>query len=109
MKYRVVVMPEARASIDACIDYIANERQAPESATRFLERVYRAIAALETFPEGAPLAPEDAYRTYEIRVRIVGEWLVLFNINEPTSRVRVIGFRHGRQRPLNRELPANPG
>lgn len=108
MKYHVEVMPIAEAANDAFIDFIANERQQPINAARVLQRIRSIIDRLESFPHAAGFAPENEYKDYEIRMRLVANCLLLFNVDEDSRTVRVIGFRHSSRLPRPDELPEDP-
>lgn len=105
MIYQVLVTPVAEAAIERYIDYIKSDLRSPLTAERVLRRVYAAIAKLEVFPHAAGRAPEDEHRDYLIRFRMVGQCLILFNVDDRIRTVRVIGFRHGSQEPRIEDLP----
>jgi len=44
-------------------------------------------------------------RDYEIRMRIVSSYLLLFTVDKVNHRVQVIAFRHGSQLPIPGDLP----
>ncbi len=85
--------------------YIAIDRQAPLNASRWLEQVWDAIDGLEEMPNRHNLAPENDYKPYEVRRALVGDYLVLFTIDNSAGKVWVIGFRHGSRLPRPDELP----
>jgi hypothetical protein len=84
--------------------YIAVECQAPLNASRWLEQVWDAIDGLEYLPNRHNLAPESAFKSYEVRRALVGDYLILFTIDEAAAKVWVIGFRHGSRLPRPEEL-----
>ena len=104
MKYRVRVDDGAARSIAEYAKYLAVDQQAPQAAQSMLERIWDAIDSLEQWPKRFPLAPENEYRVYEIRMAIVASSLLLFVVSDEERLVKVIGFRHGRQRPIS-DLP----
>jgi toxin ParE1/3/4 len=105
MIYRVEVSGNAKAAIREYVHFIAVERKAPISAERWLAKVWDAIDSLEYFPHRCQFAPENELTPYEVRMRRVGDYLLLFTINEATNTVHIISFRHGRKLPLT-DLPA---
>jgi plasmid stabilization system protein ParE len=107
MKYRVELSQFARDAIHEYVRFIAIERQSPLNAERWLQKVWEAIDSLESLPYRCPLAPENEHREYEIRMRIVGDYLLLYTIDEPNKTVHILGFRHGRRLPDPTELPEN--
>lgn len=105
MSYRVLITPSARAAMLEQARYIAVDCQAPENAAHWLERVFDAAETLAELPGRCMVAPEDAFRDYEIRRLLIGSYLMLFTIVEEEKTVWVIGFRHGRRLPRPEELP----
>ena len=105
MKYAVEITDTAFEAIRAQARYIAVDRRAPMNASRWLKKVWAAVAGLETFPRRHNLAAEDAYKAYEVRRALVGDYLILFTVDDPAGKVWVIGFRHGSRLPRPDELP----
>jgi plasmid stabilization system protein ParE len=105
MNYRVVLQDGAIRAIEKHARYIAEEKESPLNAERWLTKVLRAVDTLQQFPHRCPPAPEDDYRDYMIRMLVVQNCLLLYTVDEPLKVVHVIGFRHGRQKPLADELP----
>jgi len=103
--YRVEISSEALAGVEQFLDYIAMSQQSPVNAERWWRKASKAVESLRYFPHRCPLAPENEFRDYEIRAQIVAPCLFLFNIDDANDRVRVIGFRHGRQLPQRDKLP----
>jgi toxin ParE1/3/4 len=108
MRYAVEITDTAMELIREQARYIAIERNAPLNASRWLEKVWDVIDALEVMPARHILAAEDAFKPYEVRRALVGEYLVLFTIDEPARKVWVIGFRHGSRLPRPNDLPDAP-
>ena len=104
----VEITDSAFELIRAQARHIAIECQAPLNASRWLEQVWDVIDGLETMPNRHNLAPESAFKPYEVRRAMVGEYLVLFTIDQSMDKVWVIGFRHGRRLPQPEELPDMP-
>ena len=103
--YSVVVAPIAAEKIAEYGRYIAEASGSSEVAERWIDRVYATIEKLDHFPRRFELAEEDAFRDYEIRRQIIGNYLVLYTIDESRSTIRVVGFRHGARLPRPDELP----
>jgi plasmid stabilization system protein ParE len=104
-KYRVIVLPTVKAIIRSLIVMIATERHAPTAAQRLLSKIKQALVELKTFPHIGPRPPEDDFRPYLIRCRIIGKYLLLYTVNDEKRKVHVIGFRHGAQEPRPGLLP----
>jgi plasmid stabilization system protein ParE len=108
MNYRVIITSEAFAGVERFLDYIAIDQQAPLNAERWWRKALAAVESLEQFPHRGSFAPENEFRSYEIRMLIVDRCLFLYTIEETTRTVRVFGFRHGSQLPRPDELPSDP-
>jgi plasmid stabilization system protein ParE len=101
MRYSVRFTARAKRAIDDYIDYIAHEKQGPINAGRVLGAIENAIDTLEAMPHRCPKAPEDAAVDYTVRMLIVKKTLIiLYRIDKEAKLVTVIGFRHGRQTPV---------
>lgn len=105
MKYRVETTDVARDLIREQARYIAVDRQAPLNAARWLEQVWDAVDGLEQMPARCPLAEEDGTKPYEVRRALVGDYVLLFTIDERARTVWIIGFRHGGRLPRPDDLP----
>lgn len=108
MKYTVEITDAAFEAIRAQARYIAFDCHASLNAARWLEKVWDAVDGLEHMPQRHNLAAEDAHKSYEVRRALVGDYLILFTIDESAGKVWVIGFRHGSRLPRPDELPSEP-
>ena len=110
MTYSVEITDSAFGMIHAAVRYIAEDCKSPLNASRWLEQVWDAVATLEQMPQRFPLAPEDPFKPYEVRRALVGDYLILFNVDDEASKVWIIGFRHGSRTPRPQDLPGSaPG
>ena len=105
MNYRVIITSEALAGVERFLDFIAIYQQSPLFAERWWRKALAAIERLDHFPHRCPLAPENDFRDYAIRMLIVDRCLFLFTVDERMKTVRVIGLRHGSQLPRPDGLP----
>lgn len=105
MPYTVFVTETTKEQIALYAQYISEVCGAPETAQRWIERVYLAIRSLDHHPSRCELAAENSYRDYEIRRLRIGRYLALYTIDETKQIVYVIGFRHGARLPRPDELP----
>lgn len=108
MNYRVEVTPDALDAIRQHVRHIAVELRAPLNAERWLQRVWDAVDSLERFPRRCSLAPDNEQVTYEVRMQTVGDYLLLFTVDDETKTVWVLGFRHGSRLPRRGDLPSAP-
>ena len=108
MRYSVGITDAAFDAIRQHARYIAVDCQSPLNAKKWLQKVFDEIDALEHMPARHNLAPESDFKTYEIRRALIGDYLILFTIDETASMVWVIGFRHGSRLPRPNALPDKP-
>jgi toxin ParE1/3/4 len=100
MKYRIVISPQAFDDLQAFIEYIAVEQNSPMAAARWFDKAWTSVQSLANFPYRCPLAPESKLSKYQIRMLIVDSCLFLYRVEDEKNTVRILGFRHGRQVPL---------
>jgi ParE toxin of type II toxin-antitoxin system, parDE len=108
MKYAVEITDAAFEAIQAQAKYTAIECKAPLNASRWLEQVWDVIDGLEQMPQRHNLAAEDAFKSYEVRRALAGNFLILFTIEQKARKVWVIGFRYGGRLPRPDDLPNQP-
>ena len=107
MKYRVIISTEALSQVEQFLDYISIDQQSPLNAERWWRKALAAVESLDQLPNRCPLAPENEFRDYTIRMLIVDRCLFLYSVLEQHKTVRVIAFRHGSREPRPEELPAD--
>ena len=105
MSYRVIVTPIVGDKILEYGRYIAEQSGSLQVAEKWIGGVYAAIDTLDVFPRRFNLAEEDEHRDYEIRRKVIGNYLALYHIDDAEKKVTVIGFRHGHRLPRPEELP----
>jgi plasmid stabilization system protein ParE len=93
--YQVIILPSAERDIGDAYEWLAEGDE--EAAARWYNRLTELILALDTFPERAPLAPENKYFNQEIREIFHGrrqhKFRILFTVTE--GLVYVLHVRHG--------------
>lgn len=107
IRYSVELTDAAFAAIRDHARHIAVTDHAPETAKRWLERVWDAVDSLEHSPRRAAKAQEDAYVAYEVRQLVVGNHLLLFTVDDDQRTVWILGLRHGHRLPRPADLPAD--
>jgi toxin ParE1/3/4 len=94
MKKKVRILRRAQKDIFEIRNYI--ERDAPQAAERFVDKLISKIEGLENFPEKG-VVPRDAYlQARGYRVLIEGEYLIFYKILN--RQVRVYRVLHGRRK-----------
>ena len=104
MKYKVVIAPEAEQAALETFHYIFE--RAPLAATRWLRDLYRAIDALESFPERCAFAPERLYLEEDLRHLIFKSHRIIFLVDKRRREVQVLDVRHGRRRAIGEPVEA---
>lgn len=99
MGYRLVIAPEAYEELDRFIEYLAVDQQSPVVAAQWLTKALAALRTLKAFPNRCPPAPENEHSRHTIRMLVVDRCLFLYRVDESAQTVRVLRFRHTRQRP----------
>ncbi|WP_168205477.1 type II toxin-antitoxin system RelE/ParE family toxin [Bythopirellula goksoeyrii] len=91
----MIVTSEVFAALDAHIEYIATEKQAPLNAQRWLSKAWAKLQTLKSYPHRCPPAPENEQFEYTVRMLVIDSCLFTFTVDEENRVVRVFGFRHG--------------
>jgi len=104
-EYKVVFHTQAQADLDDAYHNAA--RQAPQTASRWVDRFEQALTTLSRHPERCPLAIETRFTSEEVHEFHFGRrpnvFRVLFWIDG--SRVRVLRIRRASRRSLkSREI-----
>ena len=97
MIYEVFIVPAAKRRIREQAEYIATAQDTPETAARWLARVYDRIDGLAEMPRRSSVAVEDAWCDYEVRSIPIGQFVLFFTILDETRIVWVLHAKHGRQ------------
>ena len=91
-KYQIDIKPTAENDLESRYLQIAEE--SPQNAVRWYLDITEAIEKLDTLAERCPIAPEDTDIQRGIRHLILGNYRVLYLINQ--NVVEVLHIRHGR-------------
>ena len=92
-QYKIDIATEAAKEIEDIYLYIAKDSQ--NNATSWYFAIYDKIQTLKDFPARCPMAFEDRYYEYEIRHLIIGNYRVLYRIQDRT--VQILHVKHGAQ------------
>ncbi len=107
MIYEVLIVPAAKLRIRQQAEYIATEQQAPETAAKWLARVFDRVNGLAEMPRRFAVAVEDAWCDYEVRRIPIGQFVLFFTIVDETRTVWVIHAKHGKQLTQPDDFPAD--
>lgn len=91
-KYRVEIKPTAENDLET--RYLQITEESPKNALSWYMDIISAIEKLDRLAERCPIAPEDQDIHRGIRHLIIGNYRVLYFINDDV--VEVLHVRHGR-------------
>lgn len=97
MEYQVSLTPQATEQMHQTMLYIAKTLQAPQTAKRWADLLYKEIAGLNFMPSRYSLTDEDPWRTYGIHKMPVKNFLVYYLIDEESKNVSVTAVIYGRR------------
>lgn len=97
MKYKVVISEQAASDLRAIFDYIAYELMAGQTALKQLERIEEAVLSLGEMPERNRLYKKEPWRSKNLRVMSVDNYLVLYYPKEEEKTVMVVQVVYGRR------------
>lgn len=93
-RYKVKINPKAIRELDSIYEYLANEKQAPESGKGQVARIKRAILELDTFPQSHQERNEGRYAGKGYRQLIVDNYIAIFRIDENDRIVYVVTVQY---------------
>lgn len=99
MSYEVILPEGPKQEIIEIANYIRQD--SPQAAERWTDRIFDAIATLETFPEAHSYALENRTHSRELRNLLFGKYRIIFFVEQ--MRVIVVSIRHSAR------LPHEPG
>ncbi len=105
MTFEVLIAPAAKRRIRQQAEWIAAAQAGPRVAAEWLARIYDAIDSLQEMPRLYPVASEDAWCEYEVRLLAIGQFVLLFTIIESEQEIWIVHARHGRQLTRSEDLP----
>ena len=106
MKYEVMMTSQAVADLRTVFEYIAYELLAGQTALNQLERLEKAIEDLEEMPERHHVYEKEPWKSRNLRVMPVDNYLVFYIAGKEEKRVTVIRIMYGR-RDIETQLKAH--
>lgn len=101
--YTIDITNQADADLRALFTYIAEDLQAPENAKGQLDRLEEAICKLDQMPERHRRYEKEPWRTRNLRVMPVDNFVVFYTIDDETHTVTIIRVMYG-GRDIEQEL-----
>ena len=85
--------PQAIADIEEIRDYISQELQNPEAAKNILRKISKDAAALKAMPRLGVELRKKTGRDMDGRVLISGQYMLIYEVEEEISVLRVLDTR----------------
>lgn len=95
-KYAVKLLPRVYRDLDGIYAYIAETLTEPVIALKLLDSLEEAIFSLESIPQRGALRKTGAYADRGYRQIFVGNFTVLYRIEETKKYVLIVTVRYSR-------------
>ena len=95
MNYKINLTPKAQSDLKEIYRYIAVDLQSIQNATGQLDRLEKAISSLEQMPERYRVYDKEPWRSRNLRIMTVDNYLVLYVPNKEERTVTVIRIMYG--------------
>ena len=95
-QYSVKLMGRARRDLDGIYAYIAKTLLEPGTAISLVEQIEEQILSLNTMPYRCPERKRGAYANRGYRELLVGNYTVIYRIDETERQVIVVTVRYSR-------------
>jgi plasmid stabilization system protein ParE len=99
--YRLLVTELAEQDLDGIVNYMVVELANPIAARAFLEKIEDCYALLKTRPKIYGVCDDTYLRNKGYRKALIGNYLLIFRIEEQTKRIHILRFFYGAQDYLN--------
>lgn len=95
MNYKINLTPKAQSDLKEIFRHIAVDLQSIQNATGQLDRLEKAISSLEQMPERYRVYDKEPWRSRNLRIMTVDNYLVLYVPNKEERTVTVIRIMYG--------------
>jgi toxin ParE1/3/4 len=95
--YSLHVTALAEQDLDGIVNYMTGELANPVAARAFLEKIEDCYALLKTRPKIYVVCDDPYLRNKGYRKALVGNYLLIFRIEEQAKRIHILRFFYGAQ------------
>lgn len=95
MKYEIRMTPEAKSDLRGIFEYIAVTLQSVQNASGQLDRLEKSINSLDQMPDRFRLYETEPWRSRNLRIMPVDNYLVFYIPDYEKSIVTVIRVMYG--------------
>ncbi len=95
MRYEIRLTPNAKADLSSIFEYIAYDLQSIQNAVGQLDRLEQGIESLEQMPERFRIYGKEPWRSRNLHIMPIDNYLVFYIPNYEKSIVTVIRVIYG--------------
>jgi plasmid stabilization system protein ParE len=95
--YRLYLTELAEQDLDGILNYMTGELANPIAARAFLEKIEDCYALLMTRPKIYVVCEDSYLRNKGYRKALIGNYLLIFRIEEQAKRIHILRFFYGAQ------------
>lgn len=95
MSYEVILTPSAKADLCGIFEYIAYNLQSVQNAVGQLDRLEQGIKSLDQMPERFRIYEKEPWRSRNLRIMPIYNYLVFYIPNHEKNIVTVIRVIYG--------------
>lgn len=103
MTYEISMTSQSKDDLRGIYEYIAFDLQSPQNATGQLDRLEKSIDSLDEMPERFRIYDKEPWRSRNLRIMPVDNYLVFYIPNHEENIVTVIRVMYG-GRDVDRQL-----
>jgi len=97
MIYEVTVTRQAQMDMKEIYEYIAHILMEPEIAEKQYTRIETAVYSLDQMPERFRRYEKEPWRSHNLRVMPVDNYIVFYTVNNKNQLVTIIRIMYGRR------------
>jgi toxin ParE1/3/4 len=91
---KIYFTTRAKSDMAEIVEYISQDN--PQAAKKWANAIFDSVNGLDDFPEIGRIVPEYAEDT--IREIIIGQYRIVYKINQPQKEIYIITVHHSRRR-----------
>ena len=97
MAYKIIETDRAQQDLSDIVEYIIYSLENPSAAATLLDEVEACYDALERLPMMFEACHDPHLKALGYHKAIIRNYIMIYNVSEPTKTVSVMRFFHGRQ------------
>lgn len=97
MLYDIHIAEQAKENISDIACYIAQKLRNPDAAVNLVQKIYGEIETLSFMPKRHRIWPHEPWKSREVRFLLVGNFHVLYHVDDGSLSVSIVNVVYGRQ------------